>query len=263
MLIRFAEVLRDIARGGLAGLIAGLIVGGLGGRVAMMLAARMNPGATGMFTENGELIGAFTLNGTFALMIFGGLLLGLVAGIVWVVLSPWLPASGPRRRLAAGLLAAALGSSFLVQADNLDFAILGNDAAIIAMLVLLVGLIGLAMAWADDVLDRRLPRPGGHPIRYLLAYGLITTVGLVVVPMAIGLFVSRETCGCGNPPVFVGWALIGVGVLTASWWVMRITTGRTERPRALIAAGRLGVIAAAGLGAIHLASEVSDILARA
>ena len=94
MLIRFAEVLRDIARGGLAGMIAGLIVGGLGGRVAMMLAARMNPGATGMFTENGELIGAFTLNGTFALMIFGGLLLGLVAGIVWVVLSPWLPASG-------------------------------------------------------------------------------------------------------------------------------------------------------------------------
>ena len=41
---RSGAVLRDIARGGFAGLIVGVLVGGIGGRVAMRLAAIAVPG---------------------------------------------------------------------------------------------------------------------------------------------------------------------------------------------------------------------------
>ena len=40
-------ILRDIARGGLAGLAVGVVVGGLGGRLAMRLIALLVPEATG------------------------------------------------------------------------------------------------------------------------------------------------------------------------------------------------------------------------
>ena len=45
---QLGEILRDIARGGIAGLAVGIVVGGLGGRVAMRLIALLIPEATGL-----------------------------------------------------------------------------------------------------------------------------------------------------------------------------------------------------------------------
>src|SRR5215213_7874066 len=73
------ELLRDIARSGIAGIIVGVFVAGLGGRVVMRIAAILHPRAVGLTTENGEVIGAITLSGTLALLVFGGLGMGLVA----------------------------------------------------------------------------------------------------------------------------------------------------------------------------------------
>jgi hypothetical protein len=88
------EVLRDIARGGVAGIVVGILVAGLGGRLVMRLATILHEGTVGFRTENGEVIGEITLGGTLALMTFGGLGMGLVAGTIWVIVSPWLPGSG-------------------------------------------------------------------------------------------------------------------------------------------------------------------------
>lgn len=54
------EVLRDIARGGIAGAIVGITVGGLGGRAVMRIAAILHPDAVGALTENGNRIGYIT-----------------------------------------------------------------------------------------------------------------------------------------------------------------------------------------------------------
>lgn len=40
---RTGEVLRDIARGGISGVVAGIVVGGLGGRLVMRIAALLHP----------------------------------------------------------------------------------------------------------------------------------------------------------------------------------------------------------------------------
>src|SRR3972149_1694060 len=97
ILVRIVDVLRDIARGGLAAALAGIVVLGLGGRVVMRIAAAVNPDAPGLRTEAGEVVGVVTAQGSLGLLVFGGLASGIVAGIVWVVVSPWIPGTGPRR----------------------------------------------------------------------------------------------------------------------------------------------------------------------
>jgi len=84
------EVLRDISRGGMSGVVAGIVVGGLGGRLVMRVAAILHPDAVGALTENGNRIGDITLGGTLSLVLFG-LISCAMAGAVWVIVSPWIP----------------------------------------------------------------------------------------------------------------------------------------------------------------------------
>src|SRR4051794_17114568 len=102
------EVLRDITRGGIGGLAVGVVVGGVGARVVMRLITLLVPGATGAFTENGNRIGDITLGGSFTVIILAGLFVGIFLGVLWVVVSPWLPRSGGLRVLAAIPLAISL-----------------------------------------------------------------------------------------------------------------------------------------------------------
>lgn len=255
---RLLDVLREIARGGLAGLLAGVLVGGLGGRVAMSLAAILNPQATGLLTENGELIGAFTLNGTLALLVFGGIGAGLLAGVVWVVVAPWIP-RGRGRIAAAGLAGIALGGFRLVEARNPDFIVLGrNEVVVVASLVALVGLVAAATAWFDARLERRLPRPQRFGSRSGVAYVLITIAGALTLEQVVRIYLDPSFSR--HVPGATGWALLVVGIATLVGWVVRIRGGLADRPVALMAAGRIGLVAAALLGGQALWEEIADIL---
>lgn len=159
------EVFRDIARGGIAGIIVWILVAGLGGRLVMRVAAILHEDAAGIFTENGEVIGHVTVNGTLALMVFGGLVMGLLAGTIWVIVGPWIPGRGLARALLTAVAAIALGTPSLVQRSNPDFVILDHDPLIVALLVGLVGLVGLSIALVDGALTRvcRGPFAAGAP----------------------------------------------------------------------------------------------------
>jgi hypothetical protein len=261
VVVRITDVLRDIARGGVAGAVAGVVVGGLGGRLVMTIAALLSPGATGLRTENGELVGVFTVQGTLALFLFGGMFAGFLAGVVWVVVSPWIPWSGPRRWLLAMPLAVALGGFFLVQSTNRDFQILDSVGPIVVMLLVLVALIGAATAWLDERLERWLPRPGRRRIGPLVLYGAIGALGAPAFVLAISAYFSRGF-GPADPPERVGYALLASGLATALWWATRIATGRLHKPSALLATGRIGLGAAVIFGAAQLLPEVTSILSR-
>ena len=59
-----------------------------------MFASRLlHPEAVGEVTEGGNLIGEFTVDGTIALILFGGLGSGLIAGAVWVFIKRWIAES--------------------------------------------------------------------------------------------------------------------------------------------------------------------------
>jgi hypothetical protein len=244
----FGEILRDIARGGIAGLTVGIVVGGLGGRVAMRLIALLIPDSTGSFTENDNRIGDITLGGSLGLIIFAGLFVGVFVAVIWVVVSPWLPRSHGLRVIAAIPLAIGLGAFGVVQGSNRDFLVLGYDPIVVVVLLCLVGLVGASMAIVDAWLDRRLPHP---PSSIDQASGVYIVIGLLGSFFALGV-VATFLDEALRP---AGIALLASGIATLAWWYLRYR-GAERPPPLLRLLGSGGVIAAVVLG---FALELPDI----
>jgi hypothetical protein len=244
------EILRDIARSGLAGLLAGILVAGIGGRLVMRLAALIVPASAGRFTENGNQIGDITVSGSLGLILLGGLFFGTAGGTIWVVISPWIPGTGLRRAILAMPIAVALTGVSLIHAGNPDFRLLRYDGLVVAMLIALVALAGLTIALLDDWLDRRLP-PANASGRADTTYAIVAgTGGVLIFPVVLVSYLSEET--------LLGLALVAVGLATLAWWSVRMS-GRA-RPATLLIAGRLALLAAVAIGAVELAPEVAGAL---
>ena len=255
-LSRTGEVLRDISRGGIAGLVAGIVVGGLGGRLVMRIAALLHPEAVGALTENGNRIGDITPGGTLGLVLFG-LIACAMAGAVWVVVSPWIPGrAGVRALLTAGL-AIAVGTPVLIIGGNPDFVILDHDPVVVALLVALVGAIGLSIALLDSWLDRRLPYAVTGQKRPAGLYAIVTLRGAVLVlPVVLLMFLTADEY---RLTLRAGYALVVVGLCTATWWGLRIR-GRVTTPPGLVIAARGAVLVAVMLGVLTSLPHVSRAL---
>jgi len=253
---RTGEVLRDIARGGIAGVVAGIVVGGLGGRLVMRIAALLHPEAVGALTENGNRIGDITPGGTLGLVLFG-LITCAMAGAVWVVVSPWIPGrAGVQALLTAGI-AIATGTPLLIIGGNPDFVILDHDPAVVALLVALVGTIGLSIALLDSWLDRRLPHAVTGRKRPAGFYAIVTLMGAVLVlPVVLLVFLTADEY---QLTLRAGYALVVVGLCTATWWGLRIR-GRVRTPRGLVIAARGAVLVAAMLGVLTSLPHISRAL---
>jgi hypothetical protein len=250
------EVLRDIARGGISGAIVGIVVGGLGGRLLMRLAAVLHADAVGAFTENGNRIGDITLGGTLFLIVFG-LIFGVFAGVLWVIVSPWIPGhTGVRASLTAGI-AIAIGTPLLIIGRNPDFVILDHDPRVVSLLVALVGLIGLSIALLDSWLDRRLPHAVTGRKGPAVFYATVTLMGAVLVlPFVLLVFLTSDEY---QLPLRAGYALVVVGLCTATWWGLRVR-GRVSTPRGLMIAARGAVLVAVMLGVLTSLPHISRAL---
>lgn len=257
--VRAWEVIREIAIGGVAGLLGGILVVGLGGRLFMRISALLDPGAAGQVTSNGEVIGRVTLNGTLALVMFAGLYFGVVAGVLWVIASPWIPGRRAARAAVTGVIATCVAAFFVIRAAELDFRRLDPAAANVMMLLVLAGALGVAVALIDGGLRRRLP-PIDRVAPAAPGYAAVTILGLVMLIAPVqAYFLGFNTDGF-TPPIDVGIALVVVGLATLTWWVVRITRGLVTPPIALVALGRGSLLVAAALGAVRLAGEVAGIL---
>lgn len=247
----FGDIVRDIARGGVTGLIVGLVGIGIGGRIVMRLAALLVPGSEGAFTENGNRIGSITLGGSLGLVILG-LFLGAMVATIWVVISPWIPGVGIRRALLAMPIAVGLGASGLIDGRNPDFFVLDHDRGVIGLLILLVAVIGFMFVLVDEALDRRLPPATG---RALTAYSGLTLVGL---PIAVLVFLQLVS----NPKtMLMGVALFAVGLATLRAWSLRVD-GR-DRPAWLVGIARVALVAAVAAGFAGALPEITQALGMA
>jgi hypothetical protein len=253
---RTGEVLRDIARGGISGVVAGIVVGGLGGRLVMRIAALLHPDAAGALTENGNRIGEITLGGTLGLVLFG-VISCAIAGAVWVIVSPWIPGrAGVRALLTAGIAIAA-GTPVLIIGRNPDFVILDHDPVVVALLVALVGAIGLSIALLDSWLDRRLPHTVMGRMRPAGFYTMVTLVGVVLVlPFVLLVLLASDEYQLA---LRAGYALLVVGLCTAVWWGLRIK-GSASAPRGLVIAARGALVVAVILGALTSLPHITRAL---
>lgn len=247
------EVFRDIARGGIAGLIVGVLLAGIGGRLVMRLAALLVPDAAGFVTEQGFVVGVITFAGSMGLMTFMGLLGGATVGAVWVIIRPWLPVSRTARLLVTIPIALGLGTTILVEDGNRDFIILGHAPLVVASLVLLIALFGPALVLVDRWLDARLPHPGPGGGGVIAVYAILAAIGSLLTLFLIAPFFLREETR------LVGIGLVVVGVATLASWGLRIERDR-QPGRRLIIVARVALVVATVAGLVGAVREVGGAL---
>ena len=248
-------ILPKVAATALSGAAAGFATAGVGGRLAMRLSAQIDRSAHGVITEAGATVGEFTLAGSISFMLFVGLGSAIIVGMLWSIVSPWLPQDGRRRKGSAFLVAAALGGRFAVDGGNFDFLILDPALLQAAIFVVLAGLTGVFAATIEPWMTKRLR---GERAGARVTYWAIVAAGTVFVVPFSSLFFSEEACGCVSPPWLVGGAIGALGLL----WLARFTIGvrGNAEPRWLEVAGRPLVLVATIAGFVHLAGEVAHFV---
>lgn len=147
---------RRLAVATAAGAVSGLLVGGIGGRLAMMLLARLSPKTTGLLSDDGFLIGQFTFSGTLSLLATGTFL-GVLGGGIYAVLRNLM--IGPRwfQVLSISGGAAAVVGAMLVHPEGVDFTVLQPRWLAVALFVAIPGLYAALLT----VLAERWLRPDG------------------------------------------------------------------------------------------------------
>jgi hypothetical protein len=219
-------VYRGVAVGTIAGALAGMLVGGIGGRIAMRLAGAMSDPSLvgGARTENGNILGNVTVEGTLALVIFAGLLPGTVAGLGYVAGRPWLAPLGPWAGLAYALvLLASVGPALVLEPSNFDFRKFGSAPVNVAAFALLFPLFGLALGALVGPVERRIRTPD-HWVWEIVALAGVLFAALILFVVAgalVSLLVGRAAVG--DPRGFL------LVYLAAAPAVLRLVVGRGAR----------------------------------
>lgn len=122
---RLHVAVRTIGAAWTAGVIAGVVVLGLIGRLVMRVLAATSGDSQGLQTEASETVGEITSSGTIGFIIFVGIGGGIFSALGYLVVRSWLPAKAGTSGLIFGILAVGtLGVSDALSPSNVDFAIL-------------------------------------------------------------------------------------------------------------------------------------------
>lgn len=174
-----------------AGAVAGFLVGGLGGRLAMLSLRLTSPDlVVGMTSDDGFEIGVLTRD--TANLVAGMTMFGGVNGVVYAAVRGWLP--GRLRLPLWVIVSAAVVGAMVVHEDGADFTLLEPVALSIALFVALPAaaaalVVLLVERWVDrePFADRRLR---ALVIVAAVAATLALVVGAVVGAVAL---VGRRT----------------------------------------------------------------------
>ncbi len=231
--IHAGRVLRVTSAAILAGLLAGLAFGAIGGRLAMrVVTLQTDEALVGLTTDDGARTGAITLGGSVGLGLFVTFL-GVIGALTYLVVRELLP----RRRRGAlfAAITGIVGGSMVVHGDGVDFTVLGTPWVSAAMFIGILAGYG----WATSAIAERFLASGGladrASTRRLAPLLVALAPGLVIVP--------------------VGAVMAGV--------VAARTSGLAARARpALVAVGRLAVVATTVVAGTTLVGTLAELSAR-
>jgi hypothetical protein len=217
-----ATVVSHVTAVAWVGVLSGVVMGALG-RLLMRLSFLLRRDTAGQLTEAGERIGVFTLEGTVAFVIFAGVVNGLLAAAIYLVLEPWLRTLGEVERWrwhGAGILGAALALlGPLAYTDELDFVIL-RPPLVHVVLFGLLPVVGAVVFW---LLLRRQTRrgPRATPLpRWRWALRLLGAALFAPVLLA-GQVPALFDTTFSRPAVAALPAYLLAGVATLAWWQRR------------------------------------------
>jgi hypothetical protein len=226
------EGLTRLAVGSGVGFAAGALIGGVGGRLAMLLLrVTSDSSLIGMTTDDGFRTGSFTTDSIFLLAVTA--IGGAGLGAAYVAVRRWLPQR--HRPAVTAVMLGAIGGAFIIDPDGLDFTVLDPLWLAVAMFIALPAAFGAALAGG---VERLIPRASdrGPSVPFLL----LLLLPIVVFPVMAVLVVLGA----------LGWAALrrwpAAGHL---WWSAPVTV-----------AGRAVGIGATAIAAIALAQDVAEIL---
>ncbi|MDQ3475163.1 MAG: hypothetical protein M3492_02155 [Actinomycetota bacterium] len=224
---RAEHAARQLAAISLAGLLLGLLVGGVGGRLAMMLLARLNPGLAGVVSDDGFVMGQFTLRSTAGLLVIATAL-GLLGAAGYALLRGL--RIGPRwfQVLTISAGSAVVVGQLLVHTDGVDFRLLQPVGLAIALFVLIPGLYAALLT----VLAERWLRPDSwffrSRLRYvapiLLAYVVLVPLLPALVALAI-LWLIRDRIQHGGRDTTVLASPVGPWLVRAALALLFVYSG--------------------------------------
>jgi hypothetical protein len=225
----------------IAGIGAGVIAAGAGGRLVMrLLAVTAGEGAQGRLTEADQVVGRISAAGTLGFVIFTALFFGTASGGAYLLLRRWLPA-GRAGGLVYGALLLLLAGTRLepLREGNVDFDLVGPGWVSVVAFSAVVVLHGMLVAALAGRASRAVPLLAREP-RAIAAHAPL----LLLAPLV---------------SVVVLLALLGVVVVLATRFRPVVAAWNARR---LVPAGQV-VLALAVLAALPgFVSAVSSILRR-
>lgn len=210
------RIVWSYAVGAAAGAIAGLVVGGVGGRLVMLMLRLTSPDVVdGMLSDDGFEIGVVTTE-TFQLLAAMAFL-GAINGSLYVVLRTSIPA---RARMAIWpLFAVAVGGANVVHADGVDFQLLEPALlAIVSFLLLLGGAALVVVVLAERWLA--VEHPSGRFRSGIAVAALLGTIGLVVAAglCLLTLVWRRVPDGARQPVASAARVVVPVALVAFGLW---------------------------------------------
>jgi len=184
-----------------AGFLAGVLIGGVGGRLAMLaLRLTSDPSLHGVSTDDGFTIGRVSLETLFLLGVTAGL--GIVGGLFYLVVRRWIPP--PWRIPLMTLFFALVGGAGIIGPSDVDFTRLSPLALAVAFFVAIPAAYGAMMPWIAERLLREdsILRRG----RWAWIVGLVPLVfaniaGALILLLALGVW----AIGRSAPSLVAAW----------------------------------------------------------
>src|SRR5438445_2427353 len=125
-----------------AGIPTGVVVAGVGSRLAMLLLRLTSPEHVhGLVSDDGFVIGRVTLSGTYNLLLIGAAA-GVIGAAAYTWVAPWLLGPLWFRRLTTAIGSGVVVGSLLIHSDGVDFRVLEPHWLALALFVLLPALFG-------------------------------------------------------------------------------------------------------------------------
>ena len=212
-----------------AGFIAGVLIGGVGGRVAMLLLrVTSSPRVLGMESDDGFTIGRVSSETLFLLGVAVGL--GILGGIFYLIVRNWIPSRG--RVPAMVVYFALVGGNGIIHPGGRDFTQLSPLPLAVALFVAIPALYGLATPMMterflrEDSLIRRTKHGwivGLAPLALAFVFGIIVLLAAAAVrgiaeavPRTVDVWRSRPAAWIGRAFLLATAALSAFGLVSST-----------------------------------------------
>ena len=187
-----AEVLERLRVLVVAGIPVGVVVVGVGSRLAMLLLRLTSPEQVrGVESDDGFRIGQVTLAGTYNLLMLGAAV-GIIGAAAYRTVAPWLIGRAWFRRVTTAAASGAVVGSMLIHADGVDFTVLKPTWLAIGLFVALPAAFGALIGPAVDSVSTPASSTVRGRRRWALPFVLVACFPptLILLPFAAAILVA-------------------------------------------------------------------------